>query len=351
VQLGNLLYTVVDDCTTTYWAIVTGAVTDEILGDLYAPEFTVDTGRPDLLSKTTPNGLFAVTGYPEQSFPTPSTVNLVLKAPGFRDFKTSVAIPVNPIFPLPAGTIKLRRLPVRIQGRVVNDVTRAPITGVQVLSVDNPVTPPTVHTTALRAPLYFDHVSGTPAQLATITPTGVATLNADVAARSQILVLSTRTGLGAGSIVKLSNASQTFVEYGVVDHLGPGAPASAGDVFLRNALNHSYSHAPAATTVQFVTATLIGAGASLATDANAGDGVIVATQLLNGTTLAVDSGALAVEYHEVGALTDGDGYYGLDGMGRVREIFLFAQQGALTQTADWFIEYDQPVDNVDLRLS
>jgi len=79
---------------------------------------------------------------------------------------------------------------------------------------------------------------------------------------------------------------------------------------------------------------------------------LLAGQLLNGaSTLVVDSGSLTAEYHEVGALTDSDGYYGLDGMGRVREIFLFSTQGGLQQTVPWFIEYDHATNLVDLRLS
>lgn len=347
VQVGNLLYTVVDDCTTSYRAIVTGAVTDEIFGELYAPEFTVDTGRADLPSKTTPNGLFAVTGYPNSNA---DTVFLKLKAPGFRELLIKQSIPASSAFPVIVPPAKLRRLPVRIQGRVVNDLTRAPIPGALVLSVDNPTTPPVVHTTAMRTPLYFDHASGAAAQLVTITPAGVASLKVSSAASDRVLTLFPRTGLGPNSIVQLSAASQMIVEYGVVDHLGPGAPALQGEVFLRNALNRSYRVSPA-TTVQFVNAAPAGGPATLATDANAGDGVLPATQLLNGTTLVIDSGTLTAEYHEVGALSDSDGFYGLDGMGRVQEIFLRGSQGALKQTIGWFIEYDHAINVVDLRLS
>jgi hypothetical protein len=354
VQVGNLLYTVVDDCTTTYWAIVTGAVTDEILGEFYAPDFTVETGRADLPAKTTVNGLFAVTGYPEQSFPGHSSttyppLTLKLKAPGFRGLTISVPVPAGAPFPIVVPTRTLRRLPVHIQGRVVNDLTRAPIPNAVVLSVDNPTTPPAIHTTAVRTPLYFDHAMGAAAQLVNILPAGGTSLTAAVAAGDQILNLLSRTGLGPNSIVQLSNSSNGTIEYGVVDHLGPGAPA-AGQVFLRNALNRSYADL-LATTVQFVTATLVGGPATLSTDANAGDGVLLASQLLNGTTLVVDTGTLTAEYHEVGALTDSDGYYGLDGIGRVREIFLRSSQGALQQTVGWFIEYDHAVNVVDLRLS
>jgi hypothetical protein len=350
VQVGNWSYTVENDCTTNYWAVITGAVTDEILGALYAPGLSVETGRPDLPSKVMPNGLYAITGYPKQSFVVPTQVNLSFQAPGFRSFQLPPfsVLPNSPL-PIVLSAVALRRLPVRIQGRTVNANTRAPLAGTLVVGVDDPITPPTVHTTALRSPLYFPHLNGAPAQDVTVGVTGGTTLQNDSAAETQIINLMSRTGLGAGSIVQLSNTSKTIVEYGVVDHLGPGPAASAGQVYLRNALNRSYPIA--STTVQFVTATLTGGAATLSTDANAGDGLVLASLLLNGTTLVVDSGNPNEEYHEVGALSDADGYYGLDGMGRVQEIFLQATQGALKQTTGWLIEYDQPINLLDFRLS
>jgi hypothetical protein len=351
VESGNLQYTVVDDCTTTYSAIITGAVTDEVLGGFYAPDFTVETGRPDLLSKTTVNGLFAVTGYPDQSFPGHSAITyppltLQLKAAGFREFTLKVPVPAGAPFPiLITPSPQLRRLPVRIQGRVVKDLTRAPIPNAVVLSLDDPVTPPLVHTMALRTPLYFDHLNTTAVELVNLAAAGGANLGRDVAAGDQVLNLSTLAGLSIGALVRLSSAAGVSVEYGVVASLSSGVPNQA---FLSNRLNRS--HTMAATTVQFFNPTPVGGAANLVADASAGDGVLVANQLLGGTTLVVDSGPLA-EYHEIGALTDGDGYYGLDGMGRVPQVFLQARQGALQQTVGWFIAYDQAINVVDLRLS
>jgi hypothetical protein len=353
VQVGNWSYTVENDCTTNYWALMTGSVTDEIFGTLYAPGLTVETGRPDLPSKVMSNGLFAITGYPQWSFPeiNPTTyhVYLTFQAPGFRTAQSKVTITQTTTFPMPPINVTMRRLPVRIQGRTVNANTRAPLAGALVLSIDDPVTPPAVHTTALRSPLYFSHLNGAPAQNATMAVTGGTTLQSDSGAGTQVIELVSRTGLAAGSIIQLSNASKTVVEYGVVDHLGPGPAASAGEVYFRNALNRSYPKA--STTVQFVTATLTGGATTLSTDANAGEGVVLASRLLNGTTLVLDSGNPTEEYHEVGALSDADGYYGLDGMGRVQEIFLQAAQGGLQQTVGWFIEYDQPINLLDFRLS
>jgi hypothetical protein len=312
-----------------------------------------DTRRGDLPSKVTPNGFYAITGYPQQAFPQiiPTVYHLTLffEAPGFRTYQSVVTISPTTTFPLPVGAVALRRLPVRIQGRTVNANTRAPLAGALVLSIDDPATPPTVHTTALRSPLYFAHLTGKQAQNVTMAVTGTAALQADSAAGTQVIGLLPRTGLVAGSIVQLSNASKTIVEYGVVDHLGPGPAASAGEVYFRNVLNRSYPKA--STTVQFVSATLTGGAATLSTDASAGDGVLLASQLLNGATLVVESGTLNEEYHEVGALSDADGYYGLDGTGRVQEIFLQAAQGGLQQTVGWFIEYDQPINLLDFRLS
>jgi len=352
VTVGDLLYAVADDCTTSYLALLTGSVTDEILGELYAPDFTVVSGRADLQLKKTVNGLFALTGYPDLSFPHHDTtgynLNLQLIAPGFRDLSWVQPVPAAQPFPIPIPAKALRRLPLRIQGRVVNDLTRAPIPSAQVLSVDDPLNPPTIHATAMRTPLYFDHTLGTQAQNVTMNTPVALSLTEDVAVGDNVLNLSNRPGLAANSVIQLRNSSQTVVEYSVVDHLGPGAPA-AGQVFLRNTLNHSY---PMSTAVTLLTPSLVGAPTTLSADANAGDGVLLAGQLLNGaSTLVVDSGSLTAEYHEVGALTDSDGYYGLDGMGRVREIFLFSTQGGLQQTVPWFIEYDHATNLVDLRLS
>jgi hypothetical protein len=353
VQANSLLYTVVDDCTTTYWAVITGAVTDEIFGDFFSPEFVVEISRNDLRAKTTPNGLYAVTGYPGQSFPqlnsTTYRVNLILSAPGFRDNPLQVTIPQNATFPVTGQNIAMRRLPVRIQGRVVSDATRTPIAGALVLSVDNAISPPAMPITVIRSPLYFAHADGIPVQQVTMTPFGGATLTQDADAGAQILNLTARNGLTANSVIRLANASQVVLEYGVVDRLGPGAASQPGQVFLRNMLNRTYG-AGVSTSVQFVNATSVGATANLTTDADAGDGVLLASQFLNGTTVELEPATLKVEYHEVGALSDSDGYYGLDGIGRVSEIFLQARQGTSEEIQDWFVEYDQAINIVDFRL-
>jgi hypothetical protein len=351
VDANDDVYTVVDAETTVYWAVITGAATDEIFPTLNAPGFTVELARTDLGTKAFQNGLYAITGYPTQSFPklssTNYTVSYILSAPGYRDFPMTVTIPANSTFPVTAPAAALRLLPVRIQGRVVSAASRAPISGASIVSVDNPATPPTVHTTALRAPCYFAHAGGAAAQEVTTASTGSATLTQDVGGGAQVLNLSVRTGLVAGSIVSLNNSAGVRLEYGVVESLGPGADTSPGQVFLSNALNYSY---PMATTaVSFVSITPSGAAATLKADVDAGDGVLLASQLFT-QTVALESGGPLAEVHEVGALSGADGYYVLDGIGRVQDIFLQGTPSASPVIVDWFVEYDQAFNVVDFRL-
>jgi hypothetical protein len=350
VTCGELTYTVVDGDTSTYWAVITGMATDEIYSTLNAPGFAVTVNRADLATRALPNGLYALTGYPQQSFPqlatTGYTVDYVLSAPGFISLPVSVAIPVGATFPVTAAAAALRRLPVRMQGRVVSEVTRQPIAGASIASVD-PSPAPAVHVTALRSPLYFSHAGGASVQAVSIAVTGSATLTQNVLGGDQVLNLSTRTGLAPGSVIRLTASAGVLLEYAVVDQVGPGAASAPGEVNLRNALNRSY--AASATAVDFVSATASGAVATLSAPADGGDGALLASALLGGT-VEIAAGTPEFELHEVGAISDSDGYYGLDGIGRVQEIVLQASNGSSNQTVTWFIEFDQPLNQVDFRI-
>jgi hypothetical protein len=350
IEANGEVYTVVDAAKTVYWAVITGAATDQVLGKLNVPGFAVEPTRPDLGGKAFADGTYAITAYPEQAFPklasTSYTITYVLTAPGFRDFSASVTIPAGASFPVHGIAAAMRRLPVRIQGRVVNQATRLPIAGATVVSVDPP-TPPAIHTSALRSALSFAHASGASAHRVSIAVIGSASLTQDAKGGDEVMNLTTRTGLAPGSILRLKDPTGVRLEYGVVDHLGPGAASTPGGVFLRTALNRSYPRLT--TALDFVSATPVGAAASLSVSVDAGDGFLLASQLFTGT-VSIESGGPLAEVHEVGALTDGDGFYGFDGIGGAQEIFLRASQGALQQTADWFVEYDQAINLVNFRL-
>jgi len=357
ITVDNTTYSVVDDRATFYDVVIQGAVTDEIAGSFNAPGFSVETARADLQSKTTQQGLYGVAGYPNLSFPklatTSYTVNLTLQAAGYQDYALAVTIPVNAIFPVTAPGAAMRRLPVRLQGRVVVDATGLPAAGAQVVSVDNPnppsppPPPPVPHTNLLRSPLYLAHAAGAQAQLVTLTTTGTAQLTLAAAAGATTVTFNTTAGLSGSAFIRFATPSQTLVEYAQAH--GPGL--AAGQIVLRNGLNRSYG-AGAGTDVRFVTATPAGSASSLLIDADAGDGVLVTDQLFQSGTLVVDGGSPAlVEYHELGAVADGNGYYGFEGVGRVQQLFLRANPATPgTPVLPWAIEFDQPINVVDLQV-
>jgi hypothetical protein len=355
IEANHQIYMVIDDCTTVYAAVVIGRVTDEIFGDFMSSGLMVTVSRDCLKSTTTTTGLYAVTGYPDQAFPNlnmaSDAVDLAFSVPGFQSQNLHVIIPQNATFPVNAADLALRRLPVSLQGRVVDKTNRNPISGALVLSIDNPVSPPAIHALALRSPLYLPHANATPVQNVTITPSAAFQLTTDAAAGTTVLNFSSRSGMGANSILQLSNQSRSILEYCIVDHLGSGAANQPGQVFIRQPLNRSYA-AGAATSVRAVTAAPSGAPAQLSGNADAGDGILLATQLLNGNALVVDPGTPAnTEYHELGALTDNDGYYGITGAGRTRELFLQASHGGSTSDpVDWFLQFERNVNIVNFLL-
>jgi hypothetical protein len=232
--------------------------------------------------------------------PKDSTRSYTLSAAGFRDHPVSVILPAGAVLPVIGPTISMRRLPVRLQGRVMFDATGVPVVGATVVSVDNPSPPspppppPLPHTILLRSPVYFDHAVNAPVQEATLTSTGTAHLKQLAPSGSTTLSLDTTAGLSGSAFIKLASLSLSTVEYAQVLSLGP----QPGEVVLRNPLNRTYA-AGTATTVQFVTASPTGPIAKLLLDADAGDGVLVADQLLSATTLVIDTGSPStVEYHE-----------------------------------------------------
>ncbi len=351
--VDGTVYTVTTDVTTHYWAVITGAVTDEIFGTFNMPGFAVELTRDDLQTKTTAQGLYALTGRPTLSFPqlatTAYSVSYTLTAPGFRDYPMQVPIPVNSAFPVNALGAPMRRLPVRLQGRVVSDATGLAVVGASVISVDNPnppsppPPPPIAHSMLLRSPLHAVHPINTPVQAVTLTQTGSAALTQPAAAGTTTLVLNTTSGLTGSAFIQIMTPDTLLVEYAVVASTGP-AP---GQVNLATPLNRSYG-VGTASAVNFVTAALSGSAAHLLADPNIGDGILVADALFTAGTVVVDDGAAAVEYHELGAVTDNMGYYAFNGVGRVQELFL--QANGATPPTPWMIEFDQPVNVVDFRI-
>ncbi|MFQ5813112.1 MAG: hypothetical protein ACE5I2_07980 [Anaerolineae bacterium] len=132
----------------------------------------------------------------------------------------------------------------------------------------------------------------------------------------------------------------------------PADPTQPGDVTLRGALNRSF---PATTEVQKVTLGAIGTTRSLAREADAGDGLLILDGVLDVDTIEIaDPTPELVEYHALGALTDAEGFYQLNGIGRVRTVHLDARAtgfAALAMPVPWTITYRQSVNIINFRLS
>lgn len=268
IHAQNRTYTVVDDLTTYYRALITGAVVDEVSGGPPRTQFSVQADLREVTIKTLEGGLFCIAGYAEHVFPDPTqtySVNLRVTAPGYRDAPPrAVTIPAAPSFPIPVSSpIELRSLPVRIQGRAIPDPTPSPIPTATVLVV-NPSPPPPAppeYLVALRTPLSFDHASGTSARD------------------------------GGGRML------------------------------------------------------------TLVREANAGDGVVF---LSRNPTDSIDilDGPRS-ESRPLGAVTDAEGFYHLNGIGRVSLVKLHASTigpPARSKDIDWIINYGQPINVVDFRL-
>jgi hypothetical protein len=352
-KVDSRVYATVDDLTLFYRALIVGRVRDELTGSPLQTPFAVTADRPDMQARPADGGLYCFAGRPEVLFPqlntTAYTVNLVLSADGFRDAPLAVTIPVNAVFPVLAPDAALRRLPVRVQGRVVENATgRAPIPGAKITLVDDPSPPSplTAHPIALRTPLRFAHAGGVTVNRRALTASATARhLTADAPAGSRTLVLDNRTGLGANKVLRLGPAN--LHEYAVIESL----PPEPGTVRLHGPLIRSF---PKDAEVRDVTPGPVLSSRALAQDADAGDGLLLLNGILSADTIEIAEPAPAQkEYHALGALSDAEGFYRLDGMGRA--VTLFFDAGAsgfppLPAPVPLTLDFGQPVNVLNFRL-
>jgi hypothetical protein len=360
-KAGDRTYTVVDDLTRTYRALIAGTVRDEITGYPPSTRFRVQVAREDLYARTLDGGLYCLGGYPGRVFPDHEnvghTVDLAIAVPGYREVRLTVHVLPNIGFPVLVPDVQLRRRPIRIQGRVVteNQEHRGPVADAKIRIVDDPKAnpPPTEHVVALRTPLHFDHAAGVSVHQRELTLVGSSKqLATEAPAGSRTLTLSNREGLADGDI--LGTGSDIQLEYALIESLAPtpADPGQPGDVTLRSALTRSLA---ADTRVQKVTPGPIGATRSLVREAEAGDGVLILDNPLDVDTIEIgEPTSQDLEYHALGALTDDEGFYRLDGVGRVRSLHMNASATGfvpLSEPLAWTINYERPVNVVDFRLS
>jgi hypothetical protein len=353
VVAGRRTYTVVTDTSTSYRVLATGVVIDEISGRAPRTRMLVLTpGRKDLYVKSVAGGMFCVAGYAQTAFPdldqTFYQLRISVCAAGYGKASVNALIPQNASFPVSVPVVRVRPVPVRIQGRVVEDtVNRAPIAGARVTVDDDPSPPqpPPGHVAALRTPLKFGHSAGLAVHRRQLGAAGGAKqLAAAAAAGERDLALSDCVGLAAGAVLRIG--PDVSVEYAVIENIGP----AGGEVTLYGGLMRMRE---AGCDVVPVVPGAAGPATTLAQEADAGDGTLVLSAALDGDTVEIaDPTPGRVEYHALGAVADAQGFYRLDGVGRFRTLRLSASAAGFTQgAATWTINYGRPVNVVDFWLS
>jgi len=297
-----------------------------------APLITADV--PGLNVNATLDALFAVSAYPDLAFPklatTSYTVNLSITAPGYRAATVKVTIPVGAIFPVVQPPIKMRPVPVRVQGRVVKESDRMPLAAALIASGDAKVL-------LLRSPLRFDHASGTTINsLSGIAP--VRSLTADVPPGSNSIFLNDITGLAATQLLQIG--ADGAAEIAVIALMGPGPK----EITLQAGLRSGFS---SGTLVQRLTP---GAGVNLTRSSNAGEGVLLASAAAAGSAVQIVDGA-QTESCVLNGISDAAGYYHLNGMTGVVSLKLqCSAAGFTTANKIWSLFYNDPVNVVDFRL-
>jgi hypothetical protein len=333
------------DLVLPWHALVHGRAVDDVSGAPLSPDLTVARhGAPGSLPvgvELKDGGIFCVSGHLPTVFPgeTPPALvlDLALAGPGLRPSALTVTVPTPAAAPVDAGDVRMRPLPVRLQGRVTRQSDRTPVPGAVVTLVDDPhpPAPPTAHVLALRQPLARAHLDGAEAQ--PLTPVGPDRhLAAAAKPADQAVQLDDATGLAAGDLLLFDSPDAAPVAAVVaaatpaVQLTGPLGVALPGGALAR--------------------ALRPGAAAHLAGATDAGDGLVLVDTALAAAAVAIDAGDVEVRY--VGALTDAQGYYHLDGVGRVTTVFAAAAAPPLNAApVAATLAYSRRINVLDLEAS
>ncbi len=354
IQTEARNYLVADDAASTSRALVIGAAQDALTGEAVSSPLHVSTVPVSVRVKVVDNRLFCLTGDPARVFPhlNAASLNLdiTLRADGYSARAIALALAANAFFPihLPAP-ILLDPLPTRLRGRVMTKTaTPTPIANALITIVD-PTLPQPDHVLVLRSPLRLSHASNTPIRERALTPTGsLKHLLAPAAASSQTLVLDQRTALAANTVLRLGVG--TVIEYAVVANLNPipANPNLPGEVYLHYPLYRSFA---AGSEVTAITVGAISASAMLNRAQDGGEALLILNSAFTADTIEIaDGDPVRVEYHAVGARTEGDGYYMLDGIGRVLNAQARAESGAQNATRTVRLNYRRGITLLDFAL-
>ena len=349
-------YTVVDDVTLDVLAIFIVELVDE-MSDA-PPPVSASIDWPGLMATGLDDGVVCISGQLPIAFPQLATttyhVPFVVHAEDCADVPLVGVIGAASLLPLTIAAPPLRRTPVAVLGTVVHDTIppRAPIAGASIISVDDPSSPPVEHAFVLRTRLHAAHAAGT-----NVVVTPLSTVGAPIAVSatsppgSTVVMVSDRSTLTAPSLIRIG--AEPVWEYAAVTEVAPfPLPMNTpGLVTVSAPLTRGAElNAP----VQVVSTGAAGASAALTRDSATGDGLLMLTAVLTGATVEVaDANPANVEYAAVGAVTDANGAYRADGIGRLSTVFFTAAASGETTSAPTpvTLDLDRTTSRLDFRLT
>lgn len=349
-------YTVVDDVTLAILAIFVVELIDE-MSDA-PPPVSASIDWPGLMATGLDGGIVCISGRVPIAFPKLATttyhVPFVVHAEGCADIPLVGIIDATSVLPLIVAAPPLRRAPVAVLGTVVHDTVppRAPIAGALITSVDDPASPPAEHALVLRTRLRAAHAAGTNVVVTPLPTAGAPiAVSATAPSGSTAFMVSDRSSLAAPSLIRIG--AEPAWEYAAVTAVAP-VPLPMNTPGLVTLSAPLIRGAELSAPVQVVTAGAAGASAALTRDSAIGDGLLMLNAVLTGATVEVaDANPANVEYAAVGAVTDANGAYRADGIGRLSTVFFIAAATGETTSAPApvTLDLDHTTSRLDFRLT
>jgi hypothetical protein len=351
VTVGAITYEAVEDVEGLFDAVATGLVRDDVTQRLPRTDVTVTPSRAELTGLYLESGAWGVAGRLERALPeypaAAATFDVQLFAPGYRPAALTVTVPAGAALPVGVAGVRLRPFPVRIEGRVTRSTLNpAPAAAGAIVRIANR---PGQALVALRTPLHGPHAQGVDVRPIDLADTATERALAEPAeSGSDTVVLDDVTGL-MGRVVgfdwrhqlELARVQAVDVAASTATLTGPLTRAYPRDTRLK----------------QFTVSPGTPPSSQLDRDADAGDGLLVLDGALDPDTAAVQVGNPAtpeVEFAAVGALSDADGFYAMEGIGGVETVDLRARATAVSPDGPRFsrtLEYGRRTNVVNLRLA
>ena len=356
------------------WALVEGAVTDELT--TLAPLVPLSVDSPDLgvTPRVADGGIVGLAGIPVDAFSQLKTTNcfvdLTISASGFIPVSLHQSIASIGNFPdafdtTPLPPVALHRAPITITGQVAvsSGVTSTPSVGATVTVIGIWRTVPAAN--VVVPPVPPDFVSLMPAiyiaRANTVTQVRPQPLTQIVGANKQLLLdaqagdtivkLSDCVGLAINDVIAIDADDPYRTEFLTIKALFPASTTNQPariQLTIPVQATHRFN-----VPVRKVTVGAAGAPTPLTDDAIVGDvcAFVSVAALQPATTVSIDDGVNPIEYHAVSyfkTTTVAGGFYRLPPLSRVAQLNLQANNGTLSLPITFVPDYAGEENKVDV---